>query len=293
MDFLNKKRGEVLKNARKNTFQPKQSLEGKSNYKKYYRVELDGTVRERIFLNVPDIAQREEIICLHYLQFLVQNFLVQDVGINFVSRDNPWDFGVELSNGLAFNVEITSIAENAWSYEKMKREELYEQAVAKYKIKSEMFRKICRWFGHKKLEEECVKTSELIDNPLFGEGARIFTSSSKKEVDSLAVLIQEAIERKNSKKHNDKEKTILIIDNRTSRFEVEDFFKAMDELGDKLILNPFPEIYFYTGYYSDNDGNKAEYSFAPIKMPYEKWKRIEARVKSGELVVNKNGVAYD
>ena len=29
---------------------------------------------------------------------------------------------------------------------------------------------------------------------------------------------------------------------------------------------PFREVWFYAGYYSDNDGNNAEFSFSPLKV---------------------------
>lgn len=106
----------------RSTFKPVKPLEGKSNYKRYFRIERDGSVKERIFLNVPNISLREEIICKYYLSFLVRNFIqpTNPIGVKFTSRDDPWDFRVELSNGLSFNVEVTSVADNQWLHEKMK-----------------------------------------------------------------------------------------------------------------------------------------------------------------------------
>jgi len=289
-----------IKKVNKSTFKAIKSLEDKNNYKRLFRIEKDGSVIERIFLNVSDIFLREEIIFSHYLSFLVRNFIQNLVGVNIISRDDPWDFSVELSNGLSFNVEITSIADNEWLYEKMKREEKYEEIIIKKKIKLRELKKIDLWFENeesklaiREAEEKSVDADELIKNPFLNEGGRIFISDSKNREKSLAILLLEAIKRKNNKRHKDKEKTILIIDNRTSVFEIEDYQEARKEIEDKLTNILFPEIYFYTGYCSDNDGSNAEYSFAPIKLPEEKYEQLEKRIKQGELKMNKNGIAYD
>ena len=284
-----------------NTFRPIKPLEGKSNYKRYFRIEKDGSVKERIFLNVPDISLREEIICKHYLSFLVRNFIQNPVGINFTARDNPWDFGVELSNGLLFNVEIISVADNRWLHEKMKREEEFEKIVVREFVPLWKLKKIHLWFGGeksqqaiKKAEKESIKAPEQITNPFYDEHGRIYISDSKDEPKSLSDLIIESIEKKICKNHNNIENTILIIDNRTSRFEIEDYRKAISKLESeaKLTNVNFPEVYFYTGYYSDNDGNNAEYSFAPIKLPQEKWSQLRRKIESKDIVLNESGIAY-
>lgn len=283
------------------TFKPVKPVEGKSNYKRYFRIERDGSIKERIFLNVPNISLREEIICKHYLSFLVRNFIRNPIGIKFTARDNPWDFGVELSNELLFNVEITSVADNQWLHEKIKREEEFEKIVARKYISLRKLKKIHLWFGGeksqqsiKKAEEDSTKADEQIANPFYDERGRIYISDSKDELKSLSDLIVEAIEKKIYKNHDGIENTILIIDNRTSRFEIEDYRKAIGELesGAELAKINFREVYFYTGYYSDNDGNNAEYSFAPIKLPQEKWEQLKRIIESKDIVLNENGIAY-
>lgn len=282
------------------TFHPLKSLEGKNNYKRYFRIAQDGSAKERIFLNVPNISLREEIICKHYLQFLIRNFIREPVGGNFVSRDDPWDFGVELSNREIFNVEITSVADNKWLQEKMKREETFEALVTKEKIRLKELKKMYAWFDDEKLgpiiknaEEQGLGLDELVENPFLNMNSRLYISDSKEEESSLTTIVLEAIERKNKKAHPEKEKTILIIDNRTSRFEMIDYQKAAEELEGELENIPFPEIYLYTGYYSNDDGSNAEYSFAPIKLPDDKRKLLQQRIDSRELIPNKDGIAYD
>ena len=181
----------------------------------------------------------------------------------------------------------------------MKREEEMEKVHLKKMIRLRELKKIDLWFGWKESalaikesERKNIETDEFIENPLFGRKSTIYCSDSKDREKSLAVLILKAIERKNNKSHKGKKETVLIIDNRTSMFEVADYQEAMEEIEDKLTDILFPEIYFYTGYYSDNNSNNAEYSFAPIKLPEEKYKQLEKRIKQGKLKVNKNGISY-
>jgi len=290
-----------VNNGSKNTFQPIQSLKGKNNFKRYFRIERDGSVKERVFLDVPDVSLREEIICKHYLSFLVRNFIEKPIGVNFITRDNPWDFTVELSSGLLFNVEITSVADNKWFYEKMKREEEFAKILGRKNITLGKLKQIYKWFGDKKAEKmikeaekKLMRDHKEIRNPFYNGGAKIYLSDSKEEKDSLDLLIFEAIKRKAAKKHQDKENTILIIDNRTSRFDIKDYQRALKKLEDQIEDIPFPEIYFYTGYYSDDDGSNAEYSFAPIKLPKEKYELIQKRIGSGKLNLDlSTGIAYD
>ncbi|MEX2563844.1 MAG: hypothetical protein WD312_01885 [Candidatus Paceibacterota bacterium] len=261
------------KDVRLYTFKSKLLLYGKRNFKQYFTIARDGTVTERILLNVPDVSLREEIICKHYLSFLVKNLIKEPIGINLLKRDQPWDFSVELSNGDKFNIEITSIAENKELFEKLKREEEFEKIVARKNILLRELKKIHFWFRNKKAkqtindaEENFLNKNDKVLNPFYNYPSRIFYSSYiKNEGDSLKDLISGAIKRKVSKSHLDKDKTILIIDNRTIQFGLEDIFWVIKELEVECAHIPFPEIYFYTGHYSDDDGNNARYSFVPLK----------------------------
>lgn len=111
--------------------------------------------------------------------------------------------------------------------------------------------------------------SELVPNPLGDMRHHIFMSSMARVEQSLAHQIQSAVESKLSKKHEGKSATILVIDNRTSVYGLADYRHAVDELVSFLAEIPFPEVWFYTGYYSDDDGSRAEFSFAPLKVTPE------------------------
>ncbi|NAX46420.1 hypothetical protein CAG70_05335 [Photobacterium halotolerans] len=94
----------------KSSFYPECDLEDKSNYKRMYYIKRDGTAVEKVVLDVIDPFHREILIFKHYLRHFVKHFCNNDLGINLISRDEPWDFKIETSDNSKFNIEITSIA---------------------------------------------------------------------------------------------------------------------------------------------------------------------------------------
>ena len=262
-----------MKEIRRSGFYPVTSLDEKRNYKRFYRIEQDGSIVERVFLNVPDSAHREHLIFLHYLKHLVKLFKDQKIGINVLSRDNPWDFKIEISTGEIFNIEITSIADSSKLFEIQKREERYAKCCQQAEIRLRDLEKISILFPNEQLNKvvvdylnEGISKDTNVKNPLKKEGANIFLSNMAKNLDPLENQIRTAIEGKVAKKHEEKEITVLIIDNRTSAYDMEEYSNACEELGDYLKSIPFPEVWFYTGYFSDDDGNNSEFSFGPLKI---------------------------
>lgn len=55
-------------NIKKSSFHPNCEMKDKHNFKPYNLIERDGTIYERIFLDVPDPSFREYLICMHYLK---------------------------------------------------------------------------------------------------------------------------------------------------------------------------------------------------------------------------------
>ena len=258
----------------KTGFHPTGSLEGKQNYKKFLRIERDGSVVERVFLDVPDARHREQLICLHYLRFLAQNIFDEDIGINVLERDNPWDFKLELSNNLKFNLEITAIADSEEHFAINKREERLAHWREQESIPFHELKKLGSLFPDdelaeiiKKFEDEGTNAKEEISNPLKNPNMHIMLSSMLEPTESLGNLIKNVIDKKCSKNHSEKENTVLIIDNRTSFFDISDYQEAAPNIEKHLQNMPFQEVWLYTGFCSDDDGNNAEFSFAPLKIP--------------------------
>lgn len=214
---------------------------------------------------------REDIILKHYLKFY-SNLIKEEFGVNIISRDNPWDYFIKLSNGKEFNLEIVSISNNREQFIINSSEERflgksYDECIPCHELQklNTLFpsEKVTLLINEFKLKD--IDKNENVKNPYFDDKKNIFLSSLPEVETTLFKLIENAINSKQNKKHSGKEKTIIIIDNRTSAFSLDEFFKVQEDISEIIENSSFPEIWFYTGYCSDNDGNNGEFSFAPLK----------------------------
>lgn len=282
---------------KKSSFHPINDLEDKSNFKIYTRIERDGTTIDRVFLDIPIIELREEVICLHYLKKNSEWFRKEPTTYTIVSRDKPWDFRVEINTGDYFNVEITSISDDKMMFEKLKREERVALKKHLDKIPLHEVIKLNGFFPTdsitnliEDLKKNGVSNKELINNPYKENAPRVFLSSIDEELKPLEYKLKEAIQKKEDKKHLDKKDTVLIIDNRTLTCEIEDLFTAISKLEPFLINCSFKEIWFYTGYYSDLDGERAEYSLSPIILDEYQAEVIQKLTETNKP--NDNGIVF-
>jgi len=274
-------------------FFPLADLSNKENYKRVVRVMPDGTGIERVFLSVPDMRHRENLICLHYLRHITRHFLKDFIGVNILSRDDPWDFKIGLSNGLTFNIEIVSIADHDLHFKQNKREERYVKCLNKENIKLHELKKLVTMFPDKETENlinsyinQGQRSVDLVPNPYFSSSIPIFLSATYETGEKLEVLLKEAIQKKANKKHEGKNNTVLIIDNRTGAYDSPDYFGALKVISPFANAQLFPEVWFYTGYYSDEEGNDAEFSFAPIKVTSEQDKILKEMMQNGNMDEN-------
>lgn len=258
---------------RQAAFFPTEDPSDKPNCKVFYRIERDGSVTKRAFLDVDNASERERLICMHYLRHMVKHFWKEDVGVRVVARDAPWDCSVELSNDLSLYIEVTSIADSPTHFEINKREERLTACIKRDMITLRELSWLSKMFTDPHLEAVVnkhevrgVEPAQMVDNPLKDEQLRIFLSVLFDPQESLEEQLRTVIDKKVKKRHAGKESTVLIIDNRTSAYDVQDYVKAAKALQPYLRSVPFPEIWFYTGYCSDHSGNHAEFSFSPLKV---------------------------
>ena len=274
-------------------FHPRGSLENKQNMKIISRVFPDGSIVERVYLDVPDLRHREQLICLHYLKHITRHFLQDSIAVKIISRDDPWDFKIELSNGDIFNIEITSIADNSMHFENNKKEERYRKWCVEEMIPLFELAKLEKYFPDAKVaniinehKNQGISSNDLVQNPFFPPSTKLFISALHETNDKLIDLLVDVIQKKVNKKHQEKEKTILIVDNRTGAYDVPDYFQALNDIHQLTSDWPFPEIWFYTGYYSDDTGNDAEFSFAPLKVTPEQNEILKGMVNSDSIDEN-------
>ena len=258
---------------------PGKPLSGKRNFKSTFRIAEDGSVTQRVRLQVDDKFVREEIICKHFLSYYVRWVVRDRVGVTFTSRDDPWDFGMVFSNGLDCFLEITAIAEAEQQFVERSREEKFAAVRHQQIIPVGLLRKLYRHWPSEDASA-LLATAEKLDNrtkvlnPWFGQVGPIWVSRVGNPELSLLELIRAAVLSKAVKRHAGKGRTILVIDNRTA-FELGDYHEASRRFDELSEISPFFEVYLYTGYYSDDDGSNAEWSFAPILVTTQTAERIQ------------------
>ncbi|WP_293916082.1 MULTISPECIES: hypothetical protein [unclassified Sphingobacterium] len=272
-------------NKRAKSLNPIQELNDKNNYQEFILVEKDGSVKKRIILFITNIEIREQVICNHFLSRYVQLFVEEPTGIRFVSRDSPWDFEMELSNSEKIILEITSIADEVDLFKTFKYQERISETSNHEYIEFHELIKLNSLFPNSKnqmiidsLKEQGIGKDESVLNPHYGKKF-IFESSINEDLNSFDNIIREAIDKKVNKNHPNKENVTLIIDNRTVTYELEDIINYLDKLDDYFKTLPFKEVWLYTGYYSNLDGNNAEYSFAPLKIDEIKFEKLKSKLK--------------
>lgn len=263
---------------------PKLNLDDKNNFQRFTLVEKNGNTKSRVLLFITNAKIREQIICNQFLSRYVQFFIEKRTGIKYISRDNPWDFELELSNSEKLLIEITSIADEVNVFKTFKYQERIAEKSSYKKIEFHELIKLNNIFPDLEIEnliknynKEKINKKDLVKNPHYGKKF-IFESSISEDLEAFDQLLKKAIEQKVNKNHLKKEEVILIIDNRTVTFELESFINYLNNLNDYFLVLPFKEVWLYTGYYSDFDGNNAEYSLVPLKIEQKKLEKIKSKI---------------
>lgn len=263
---------------------PIEHLSNKNNYKKFSLIQKDGSIQNKVILSIPNIELREQIICDHYLRKHIFYFLNTSVEFRIKTRDNPWDFELELSNGENITIEITSIADQEDLFKKFKYEERLVQNSNKEEIELQEIIKLNYNFPDNIIQEKIneyknqnVTKKNLITNPYFNKNF-VFLSNFEEKIQSFDIMLQDSINKKVEKKHKGKEDLILIIDNRTITFTLKDLIHHFETMDDYFNQLPFKEVWFYTGYYSDDDGNNAEYNLIPLKLSNRKLEKLNNKL---------------
>jgi len=240
-------------------------------------------------LAVSDARFREFLVCLHYLRSL-GNTLGEELGINFISRDDPWDFRVKLSTGDTLNIEITAIADNEQCFIVESREAELVRASVLETIPLRLLEKLENAFPDSSVSSTIrdlrtggAKASDPVANPYYPDGPILFMQGMLPPAGELFECVSEALAKKAAKRHADKPDTVLIIDNRTVAFDLPDFDAVRPELAALAEQSEFAEVWVYTGYCSDDDGNNAEFTLFSLKT-------TEARLQAHEARVAKQGV---
>jgi hypothetical protein len=278
---------------------PAKSLEGKRNFKTTYRIDRDGNVMQVVRLRLLDDRLREDIICRHFLSSYVRWIIKEDVTVNFQYRDAPWDFRIDLGSDQPFNLEITAVAEDQAQFERRSRERRLGRAIERQTIPMSLLRKLHKDAPCERAEVLIERANVLgirdddeVENPWRADMEPIWIGHSPMSSRSLLDHIVEAITTKAAKRHADKDETILLIDNWSTTFGIEDLQDAAAGFGDLRAICPFKEVWFYTGYYSDDDGGNAEWSLTPVLLPERTAERFNTTLTDADITPNAAGLVF-
>ena len=171
----------------------------------------------------------------------------------------------------------------------------------KKSIRLKMLRKLNEYFPDERAqaiidkchaEKQSVQTR--VDNPFYGdESKKVFLSLGAEPNASLFNLIETAILKKANKNHQNKPHTTLVIDNRTCMFDIQNYQAISEQFEDLRSKCPFREVWFYTGFYSNNDGSNAEWSVSPILIEDITEEQIKTACQEIEVFANECGIIYD
>lgn len=282
-------------------FFPENWSDDRHNFRRQIIVERDGSYTERIMLFVPDARHREFLICLHFLRGLGMS-LSQELGMSILARDDPWDFRVELSTGSTLNIEITAIADNERRFVVESREAELARATAHETISLRLLEKLDHSFPDPSVSSTIedlgasgTAPSAQVANPYYRNGPTLFLQGMASPPSDLVECVAEALAGKAAKRHPDKPETVLIIDNRTMAYDLPDFHDVMPELEALAVQSDFAEVWVYTGYCSNDDGNNAEFTLFALKTTEARKLAHEARVAErgvdqfGRLIFREGG----
>jgi hypothetical protein len=259
--------------SRRQGFFPTRNPSKLHNCKQYFWVYPDGSSTQAVYLNALEDSFREELIFEHYVSHMTEVMIQGDLGFNVMSRDEPWDFKVGLSTGATINVEICSFTDRKDFFQKLTAEELLQRHSYYSEIRFGILEKISKFFPSNeltkilsKLVDEGSDRSTMVSNPFYGEDKQLFMSWSPSAPLPILEEIKNAIVKKNSKKHLDKSQTVLILDNRTTTADLNDFVAAASKLEPLFQFSPFFEIWLYTGYGGGHNRKFEDFLLLPLKL---------------------------
>jgi hypothetical protein len=266
-------------------FAPLADLSGKCNCSRHVFIERDGSVSEIVRLNVLNDRHREDIIGFHFAQQYAKIHFgkqLEQPQFYIVGRDNPWDIEYVMHDGTTFFLEICRVADKDL-LKAIKIENDVATLLQKSELRGFEIEKIEKHFPGTLPVDLVAKVQTKADrrrrfaSENLGQSPAIFLRPPMNPHLDLKKEIETALKKKSAKKHAGKDRTIIVLDNLTTHSEPEDFFGAVDDLGDFLDELPFKSIWLYTGYYSDDDGYSCEYSLVPIMLSDEEAKYLAER----------------
>ena len=258
------------------------------NYRKWVTIERDGTTKEKLILSLQDKRRREEIIAYHFQKFYKDAYGIMLPSL-LIGRDNPHDFTFGNAVGLELHLEIISASDTSKGFCKHSHHAKLEEL-----LKDEPLSVVAAipWNAGKKDIEMAVKDmknyppiNDFINGPIDVLNQRVteqkpvirrFANDKKRRIfltdgvnEPIVKIINIAIRNKEVMPYKYINDMTLIIDDQLIMYGRDDIARAWLDLVFANKKSPFKEIFLYSGYYANEDGNNAEFTIWPIKCAHE------------------------
>jgi hypothetical protein len=257
-------------------FFPRKDPSKLHNCKQYFWIQPDGSRLHAAYLNALEESFREEIILNQYLSHMTRILAERPIRYNIVSRDEPWDFSLALNTGAQINVEISSFTDRDGFFKRLTAEELLQRHSYYATIRLGLLIKIAKLFPDQELDNTIeehrsngLSSSNEVPNPYYPERPKLFNSFSPLQPLDIYEQASLAISKKQSKRHQGKQDTVLILDNRTATAGLTDFERIAHRLDGLIRWTEFSEVWLYTGYGGGHNQKFEDYLLLPFKLPSE------------------------
>lgn len=258
------------------------------NYRRWLTIERDGTSKEKLILSLQDKRRREEIIAYHFQKFYQDAYSVT-LPSSVIERDNPHDFTFANVNNQKLYLEIVSVGDTSEGFRKHSHHAKLEEL-----LKDEPLSIIAAipWNSRKKDIETAVEDmkirppiNDFVNGPVgvFNERLtaqkpiiRRFAATQKKRIfltdgvnDPIVKIINASIKNKEAMPYKNIDDMTLIVDDQLIMYDRKDIARAQIDLVFANKKSSFKEIFLYSGYYTNEDGNNAEFTIWPIKCAHD------------------------
>lgn len=254
------------------------------NYRKWLTIERDGTTKEKLILSLQDKRRREEIIAYHFQKFYKNAYNITPPSL-LIGRDNPRDFTLTNKDGQRLCLEIVSVSDTSEGFRKHSHHAKLEEL-----LKDEPLSIIAAipWNSSKKDIERAVEDmkrrspiNDFVNGPVGVFNERItaqrpiirrFADTQKKRIfltdgvnEPIVKIINTSIRNKEEMPYKNIEDMTLIVDDQLIMYDRNDIARTRLDLVFTNKKSPFKEIFLYSGYCANEDGNNAEFTIWPIK----------------------------
>ncbi len=260
------------------------------NYQQWKTIERDGTTKDKLMLSLQDKRKREEIIDYHFKKFYKETYGVE-LPSSLIERDNPHDFTFANAAEEKFYLEIVAVSD---THEGFRKHRHHAKLDALLKNEPMSVFGFIPWNATNKDIEKAVLEMEKEPpvNDMASSSMQILNQSIiaqkpiiRKTTDLIKLrlfmtdgvnvplekIVTAEIKKKEAKQYKYVKDMTLIVDDQIIMYNREDIARSWFDLVLANQKSTFKEIFLYSGYYANENGNNAQFTIWPIKCERERY----------------------